>query len=209
MAEQEQATGVVPEDGSRASSRTEEVAQVAAQAVDDAKQAAGVALGEAAEAAFADGSVGLGVDIVEIERMKRILERTPSFSRRVFSQAEQEYCDSMANPATHYALRFAAKEAVAKALGTGFSQGVWVRDIEVERAKNGRPSVKLSGGALQIALERGVREMSISLSYTHTDAVACAMAVTESAVRASQKRKDPMQELAKKFKETRGILDEL
>ena len=209
MAEQEQVTGVVPEDGPRASSHTEEVAQVAARAVDDARQAAGAALGEAAEAAFADGSVGLGVDIVEIERMKRILERTPSFSRKVFSQAEQDYCNSMANPATHYALRFAAKEAVAKALGTGFSQGVWVRDIEVERAKNGRPSVKLSGGALQIARERGVREMSISLSYTHTDAVACAMAVTESAVRASQKRKDPMQELAKKFKETRGILDEL
>lgn len=180
-----------------------------AEAVATAKAAAAEALDESARQAFAEGSVGLGVDIVEVERMQRILARTPSFARKVFSQAEQDYCNAQANPATHYALRFAAKEAVVKALGTGFAQGVWVHDVEVERAKNGRPSVKLSGRALQIAREQGVRDISISLSYTHTDAVACAMALTEAAVRASQKRKDPMEELAKQFKETRGILDEL
>ena len=158
---------------------------------------------------YDENSVGLGVDIVEIERMKRLLARTPSFAERVFSPEERAYCDKMASPATHYALRFAAKEAVVKALGTGFSEGIGVRDIEVERAKNGRPFAKLSGRALEIAESQGVRELSISLSYTHTDAVACAMAVTDAAMRASEKRKDPMEELAKQFKEVRGMLDEL
>ena len=158
---------------------------------------------------YDENSVGLGVDIVEIERMKRLLARTPSFAERVFSPEERAYCDKMASPATHYALRFAAKEAVVKALRTGFSEGIGVRDIEVERAKNGRPFAKLSGRALEIAESQGVRELSISLSYTHTDAVACAMAVTDAAVRASEKRKDPMEELAKQFKEVRGMLDEL
>jgi len=158
---------------------------------------------------FVDGSVGLGIDIVEIERMEDILKRMPSFTERVFSPAERAYCDSMASPATHYALRFAAKEAVVKALGTGFSEGIWVHDIEVERNKKGRPVAKLSGRALEVAKEQGVRDLSLSLSYTRTDAGACALAVTESSVRASEKRKDPMEELARQFKETRKMLDDL
>ena len=84
-----------------------------------------------------EGQVGLGVDIVEIERMRRILERTPSFARKVFSEAERAYCDGKAQPEVHYATRFAAKEAVVKALGTGFSEGIGVRDIEVRRTSKG------------------------------------------------------------------------
>ena len=156
-----------------------------------------------------EGAVGLGVDIVEIERMAAILERTKSFAHRVFSEDERAYCDSKANPAAHYATRFAAKEAVVKALGTGFSQGIGVRDIEVKRTKAGKPYIALTGKAREIADAQGVRDLSISLSYTHTDAVACAMAVTEESLRASERRKDPMEELTKQFKETRGILDEL
>ena len=156
-----------------------------------------------------DGTVGLGVDIVEIERMRSILERTKSFAEKVFSEAERAYCDKKSNPAAHYATRFAAKEAVVKALGTGFSDGIWVRDIEVVRTAKGRPQVVLSGRAKEVAEQQGVREISISLSYTHTEAVACAMAITESAVQSTEKRKDPMEELAKQFKETRGMLDEL
>lgn len=158
---------------------------------------------------YFEGAVGLGVDIVEIERMKAIIERTPSFTERVFSPEERAYCEGTASPATHYALRFAAKEAVVKALGTGFSEGIWVHDIEVERASNGRPSVKLRGRALEVAEEQGVRSLALSLSFTRNDAVACAMAVTEASARASEKRKDPMEELAKQFKETRKMLDEL
>lgn len=158
---------------------------------------------------YGEGNVGLGVDIVEIERIKNILARRPNFADQVFSFAERAYCSKTSNPATHYALRFAAKEAVVKALGTGFSEGIWVRDIEVERAKNGRPFVRLSGRAKEVAEMQGVKEISLSMSYTHTDAVACAMAVTQAAIKASEKRKDPMEELAKQFKETRKMLDEL
>ena len=86
-------------------------------------------------------SVGLGVDIVEIERMRRILDRTPSFAHKVFTDAEQDYCNRKGNPATHYAARFAAKEAVCKALGTGIlASGIGMRDVEVVRDSHGKPA---------------------------------------------------------------------
>ncbi|WP_417134261.1 holo-ACP synthase [Rubneribacter badeniensis] len=156
-----------------------------------------------------EGQVGLGVDIVEIARMRRILERTPRFRERVFSEDERAYCDATANPETHYATRFAAKEAVVKALGTGFSRGIDVRDIEVRRNAKGRPVVALHGRAREVARELGVRELPVSLSFTHTEAVACAMAITENSVRAAEKRVDPMEELSRQFKEARALLDEM
>lgn len=156
-----------------------------------------------------EGQVGLGVDIVEIERMRRILARTPSFARKVFSEAERAYCEARANPEVHFATRFAAKEAVVKALGTGFSEGVGVRDIEVRRTSKGRPYVVLTGCAREVARKLGVREIPISLSFTHTEAVACAMAITEDAVSAAKKRVDPMEELAAQFKDARAMLDDL
>lgn len=153
--------------------------------------------------------VGMGVDVVEIARMERILKRTPRFAQRVFSPDECAYCDSKAHPEVHYATRFAAKEAVLKALGTGFSEGISVRDIEVKRTSKGRPYVRLSGRAYEVAQHKGVRELPISLSFTHTEAVACAMAITEASLAAAEKRKDPMEELAKQFKEARALLDEM
>ena len=156
-----------------------------------------------------DGAVGLGGDIVDIARMRRILERTPSFARKVYSDEERAYCLDKATPEVHFATRFAAKEAVVKALGTGFSGGIGVRDIEVRRTSKGRPYVVLSGRAKEVARELGVRELPISLSYTHTEAVACAMAITEASVRAAEERVNPMEELARQFKEARGMLDEL
>lgn len=156
-----------------------------------------------------DGAVGLGVDIVEIARMKKILERTPSFARKVFSCEECCYCEDTAAPEVHFATRFAAKEAVVKALGTGFTRGIGVRDIEVKRSSKGRPYVVLSGRAKQVAKELGVRELPISLSYTHTDAVACALAITEDSQKAAEERVDQKAELAKRFKEARSMLDEI
>lgn len=153
--------------------------------------------------------VGMGVDVVEIARMERILKRTLRFAQRVFSPDECAYCDSKAHPEVHYATRFAAKEAVLKALGTGFSEGIGVRDIEVKRTSKGRPYVRLSGKAHEVAQQKGVRELPISLSFTHTEAVACAMAITEASLAAAEKRKDPMEELAKQFKEARALLDEM
>lgn len=167
------------------------------------------ALATAGAVRMADDQVGLGLDVVEIARMERILKRTPSFREKVFSEDERAYCDGTAHPATHYATRFAAKEAVVKALGTGFSEGIGVRDVEVRRNAKGRPVVALHGRARQVAEARGVRELPISLSFTHAEAVACAMAITEGAVAASERRVDPMEELTQKFKDARSMLDEL
>ncbi|WP_255467462.1 holo-ACP synthase [Raoultibacter phocaeensis] len=153
--------------------------------------------------------VGLGVDIVEIERMRAIIARTPSFRKKVFSEDEQAYCDSKGMPEIHYATRFAAKEAVLKALGTGFSEGIGVRDVEVVRNAKGKPTVVLHRRAKEVAAEMGVVELPLSLSYTHTEAVACAMAITADSVKAAEKRIDPMEELAKQFKEARALLDEM
>ena len=156
-----------------------------------------------------ESQVGLGLDVVEIERMRTILERTPSFAWRVFSEQERAYCDKKAVPAIHYATRFAAKEAVLKALGTGFAEGIGPRDIEVRRTPKGRPYAVLTGRAKEVAQAMGVLELPISLSYTHDEAVACAMAITEESEKAKAKRKDPMAQLTQQFKEARNLLDEL
>lgn len=155
------------------------------------------------------GQVGLGLDVVKIERMREILDRTPSFARRIYSDQEQAYCNSKAVPAIHYATRFAAKEAVLKALGTGFSEGIGPRDVEVRRGSKGRPYVVLHGRAREVAAEMGVSELPISLSYTHEEAVACAMAITAESEKARERREDPMRQLAQQFKDARSLLDEM
>ena len=156
-----------------------------------------------------EGAVGLGMDIVEIERMARILQRTPRFRVRVFTEDERAYCDSKAKPAVHYACRFAAKEAVLKALGTGFSKGIAPADVEVARNAQGRPYAVLHRKALEESKRQGVIDLPLSLSYTHSDAVACAMAITADSVRAAEERVNPMEELAAQFKEARALLDDL
>ncbi|MDH4140161.1 MAG: holo-ACP synthase, partial [Coriobacteriia bacterium] len=152
---------------------------------------------------------GLGVDIVEIERMRTALERKPRMKERLFSAEERAYCDSRTRPEIHYAMRFAAKEAVLKALGTGFA-GMRFTDVEVMRDERGRPLPKLSGRAAEYAEECGVVEMHLSLSFTHTTAVASAVAITE-AHRPKPKPDpfDPMAELRASFKEARTMLDEV
>lgn len=163
---------------------------------------------ETAKPQIADG-VGLGIDIVDIARMERILERTPRFKVRVFTEGERAYCERTSHPATHYATRFAAKEAVLKALGTGFSNGIGPQDVEVVRTSKGRPVAKLHRRAAQEAKAQGVVDLPISLSFTHADAVACAMAITVDSLNAAAKRKDPMEELSRQFKEARLLLDDL
>lgn len=153
---------------------------------------------------------GIGVDIVEISRMEEILRRTPSFACRVFTDEERQYCDSSARPAAHYACRFAAREAVLKALGTGFSQGVQRNDVSVVRDAYGRPSARLQGRALEIARSLGVVEVAISLSFTSDLAIANAMAITEDARPKPKQQEDSGKQLiARSFKEARGVLDEL
>ncbi len=153
--------------------------------------------------------VGLGVDIVEIERMAVALARRPRMKERLFSEEERKYCDARGRPEVHYALRFAAKEAVLKALGTGFS-GMRFTDVEVVREANGRPVPQLSGRAAERAAELGVIEMHLSLSFTHTTAVASAVALTQGArPRPKPEPPDPMAALAASFKEARAMLDDI
>ncbi len=159
---------------------------------------------------LASGNVGLGVDIVEIERMRRILDKTPSFARKVFTDDEQAYCNKKASPATHYAARFAAKEAVSKALGTGlYVGGLKPNMIEVRRDSKGKPSVALHGRALELAEELGVLDVPLSLTYTHDVAVANAVAITRSSQVERERRRDIKAELGARFKEVRGMLDDL
>ncbi|MDO8914582.1 MAG: holo-ACP synthase [Coriobacteriia bacterium] len=148
---------------------------------------------------------GLGVDIVEIDRMREALRRHPRMKERIFSPDERAYCDTRNKPEVHYALRFAAKEAVLKALGTGFA-GMTFQDVEVVRDSGGRPSPRLHGRAAQVAQELGVVEMHLSLSYTHTTAVASAVAITDAEQGAGAV--DPARARARLFKEMRSIVDE-
>ena len=115
---------------------------------------------------------GLGVDIVEIERLRRSMGRTAGFAERVFAPAEIEYCESMADPARHFAARFAAKEAVMKALGTGWSGGVTFRDIEVGHPEAGPPEVRLSGRSAERFSELGGQRILLSMSHEKSCAVA-------------------------------------
>lgn len=152
---------------------------------------------------------GLGVDIVEIDRMKGALARHPQMRERLFSAAEQKYCDARNKPEIHYAMRFAAKEAVLKALGTGFA-GMRFRDVEVMRDESGRPVPTLHGRAREVAQERGVIEMYLSLSFTHTTAVASAVAITQAhRPRPKDEPLDAMAELQASFKEARAMLDDI
>lgn len=156
--------------------------------------------------------VGLGVDVVDISRMERIIKRSPAFTTRVFSEAERSYCNNNALASAHYAARFAAKEAVVKALGTGFSDGIVVRDVEIVHTAHGRPVVALHGRAKEIADERHICEIPVSLSFTHSHAVACAVCITED-VRDARAKKEvhltSRQQLNEQFKHARRMLDDL
>jgi len=123
--------------------------------------------------------IGSGVDLVENERVRRLLERWGRrFSDRVFLPAEQSYCESKASPWLYYAARFAVKEAVSKAFGTGIGPSLSWLDIEVVKdAESGAPSVLLSGPGRRLAAERRVDRVLISLSHTHHFAVAHALLV--------------------------------
>ena len=152
-------------------------------------------------------SVGLGIDIVKIERMQAVLNRTPRFKERVFTQDERALCEKSANPCVQYAMRFAAKQAVLKALDTSFWQGIAPHDLEILRSSTGRPRAKLHRKAAEAAQGKGVLELALSLSFTHAEAVACATAITGDSVAATKKRQDPMKELSRQFKEARQLLD--
>ena len=119
---------------------------------------------------------GVGTDIIEVSRIKRALENRAEFADRMFTPAEKEYCLSGGIPVQRFAGKFAAKEAVAKSLGTSLS---W-QDVEILADANGKPEVRLLNGAAEIAAGRKVM---VSISHCHKYAVAYAVAVTEGDLR--------------------------
>jgi holo-[acyl-carrier protein] synthase len=119
--------------------------------------------------------VGLGVDICEIARMERALARHVTMRERVFTPEEIAYCDSKARPAESYAGRFAAREAVIKALG-GYRGKNW-KDISVARHPSGAPTIALSGNAARRAQMLDVTQVLITFTHEKTNAVAFAVAV--------------------------------
>ena len=122
--------------------------------------------------------VGSGIDLVEIARIQHSVDRYGDrFLDRVYTQAEKTYCLRKRNAAESLAARFAAKEAGAKALGTGISQGVNWLEIEVVREPSGRPGLQFHGRAADRAESMGVRNAALSL--THTREMAMASVVLE------------------------------
>jgi holo-[acyl-carrier protein] synthase len=116
---------------------------------------------------------GIGIDLVEIERLRKVLQRQgPRLLDRVFTEQEQQYCSAHRDPVPSYAARFAAKEALFKALGTGWSRGVrWV-DAEVLRRRGQAPRLQLHGRAASLSAEMGVQAIHLSLSHSETAATA-------------------------------------
>jgi holo-[acyl-carrier protein] synthase len=122
--------------------------------------------------------VGVGIDLVQIERFRRVLERHGErFLKRVFTDRERDDCLSRADPARHLAARFAAKEAVLKALGTGLGRGVGWKDVEVTADDYGRPICTLRGKALEHLKALGGRKVLVSLAHESGLALAQAVAV--------------------------------
>ncbi len=123
---------------------------------------------------------GIGIDIVEVARVAAAAEKHgPAFAARFLTPGERAYCDAKARPAIHQAARFAAKEAVAKALGTGIGGDCGWLDIEITRDDaTGAPGVRLTGAAAAFAAARGIAEVRVSLSHTRDTAVANAIAIS-------------------------------
>lgn len=126
--------------------------------------------------------VSIGTDIVEVLRIGRMIERHgDQFLTTVFTAEEIRYCQCRREYVQHYAGRWAAKEAVMKALGTGFVRGIGWRDIEVGVQTSGKPYILLHGGVRDYAEQLGIREILISISHCRTHAVAMAIGCGQAA----------------------------
>jgi holo-[acyl-carrier protein] synthase len=114
---------------------------------------------------------GLGIDLIEVARVKKLVESDGRFAERVFSAAEIAYCESKHNRAQHYAARFAAKEAFFKALGTGWRDGMGWTEVAVGNDGLGKPEIVLSGRAAEVFANRGLHAIHLSISHTREHAV--------------------------------------
>jgi holo-[acyl-carrier protein] synthase len=123
---------------------------------------------------------GIGIDVVEVARIASAIERHGEpFLARIFTPAERAYCESRKQSAMHYAARFAAKEAVSKALGTGIGGDAGLHDLEVVHNARGAPEIRLSGAAEAFALHHGITGIRISLTHACEYAAANAIALCD------------------------------
>ncbi len=120
--------------------------------------------------------LGLGVDLADIERIGKVLERYPRFAERCFTEHEREYAFRFSRPERRLAARFAGKEAVMKSMGTGWRRIRWT-DIEI--TGGGKPTVRMSGNAARRAQMLGVTEVLVTITHTDTSALVMAVAVGE------------------------------
>lgn len=157
-------------------------------------------------------NIGLGVDIVDVQRMKKIIEDGSNFVDFTFTKNEIKYCSTYpTRSAEHFATHFAGKEAVLKALGNGFCDGVGPKDVEILHNNKGKPYVELHDKAKEIADSLNILRIAISLSFTKNEAVSVAIALFNEDNLQSKiinKSTDPTVELTKKFKEAKKLLDE-
>lgn len=124
--------------------------------------------------------IGIGTDITECERIAAMHRRHGThFLNHVYTEFELQYSLAKRRFEEHLTGRWAAKEAVLKALGTGWIAGISWKDVEVRNEVGGRPTIRLSGGALKVAENLGINEVQISISHCKTHAIAYALAVGE------------------------------
>jgi holo-[acyl-carrier protein] synthase len=117
--------------------------------------------------------IGTGVDLVEIDRFRKVIERLKDrFILRVFTANEQQFCNEHRDPVPHFAVRFAAKEALFKALGTGWAKGVTWLDVEVRRERQDAPTMVLRGEAQRLSSAMGASQVHLSLSHSDQWAIA-------------------------------------
>jgi holo-[acyl-carrier protein] synthase len=122
--------------------------------------------------------IGLGIDIVEVSRIRKALENGDALARRVFTEQELQYCAARKNRFQHFAGRFAAKEAALKAIGTGWQEGIRWQDVEVVPGEKGKPELNFYGRAEEILKE--LKGRSAHLTITHASEYAVAAVVIES-----------------------------
>jgi holo-[acyl-carrier protein] synthase len=123
---------------------------------------------------------GIGTDLIKVDRIKRLLDSNPRFFDKVFCASEREYCRQKANPAQSFAVRFAAKEAFMKALGTGWDKGISFKEIRVISDDKGKPEIELSGATLDYFQYHNLSRIHLSLSHEKDYAVAYVIVETES-----------------------------
>ena len=136
--------------------------------------------------------LGIGTDIIECPRIGRMIEQHGElFLRRVYTEREIRYCQARKHAIEHFAGRWAAKEAILKAIGTGWVRGICWTDLEVRNGAGGRPEVLVRGGAKDAAIERGIGDILITISHCRTYATAYAIAL-----RAERNGSEPREEPA-------------